>query len=73
MGKECELECVYFHALARIDDSLTTLNRKAREAAQKGMEFAGSAGSMCGTCVARKKIITALRDEKTKYCLKLSV
>jgi len=65
MVEECEVSCVYFRALERTDMPLALLNRRAREAAQEGAELPGSAGSLCGACVARKKKNTALGDKET--------
>jgi hypothetical protein len=68
MGEECESKCIYFGALARIDESLAILNRRAREEKQQGKESDGSPGLMCVGCVAKEKINAAL-DEKANFWL----
>ncbi|MFH0864127.1 MAG: hypothetical protein V1858_03505 [Candidatus Gottesmanbacteria bacterium] len=69
MVEDCEVGCFLFHALERIDSSLADLNKEARKVAQEGGEFPGSAGSMCGACVTRKKNDTSLEIKKANLKL----
>ncbi len=60
-GNGCEEECVFFKALPSSDQGF---NRAAKQAAEYGREFPGSAGSMCGGCVSLEKIRQALEEKR---------
>lgn len=56
MKIDCEKDCMFFKALQNRDSFQADINHAARIAEGEGREFDGSAGSMCGGCVASKKI-----------------
>ena len=53
---DCEKDCMIFKALQNRDSFLANINHEAIIAEKEGREFDGSAGSMCGRCIASKKI-----------------
>jgi hypothetical protein len=63
MEINCEKNCIIFKALLNRDSFQADINRAAVIAEKEGREFDGSAGSMCGSCVARKKIKNAIEEK----------